>query len=106
MFDKYFKRLSSIRIPRIIKIPPAGRARRTQKGISSMYQKIKRILALLAVIIIVLLYLATLVLSFFHSEQAKDLLMISIVATVVLPVLLYIYLWLFRLFKGGDDQEP
>lgn len=70
-----------------------------------MYQKIKRILALLAVVIIILLYLVTLVLSFFHNEQAKELLMISIVATVVLPVLLYIYLWLFRLFKGGDDKD-
>lgn len=63
-----------------------------------MYQKIKRILALLAVILIALLYLATLILSFFHSEQAGELLMISLVATVVIPVLIYIYLWLFRLF--------
>lgn len=70
-----------------------------------MYQKIKRILALLAVIIIALLYLTTLVLSFFQSEQAGELLTISIVATVVIPVLLYIYLWLFRLIKGENEEE-
>lgn len=70
-----------------------------------MYQKIKRILALLAVIIIALLYLTTLVLSFFRSEQSGELLMVSIVATVVIPVLLYIYLWLFRLLKGDEEEK-
>mgnify|MGYP004547813401 FL=1 len=71
-----------------------------------MYQKLKRILALGAVIIILLLYAATFVLSLLPGNQAKDLLMVSIVATVVIPVLLYIYLWLFRLFKGdGKDQN-
>lgn len=70
-----------------------------------MYQKIKRILAMLTVIIIALLYLSTLILSFFQSEQAGELLMISIVSTVVLPVLLYIYLWLFRLFGGKDNDK-
>ena len=71
-----------------------------------MYQKLKRILALTAVVIILLLYAATFVLSLLPGDQAKDLLMASIVATVVIPVLLYIYLWLFRLFKGdGKDQN-
>ena len=39
-------------------------------------------------------------------EKTEELLMISLVATVVIPVLLYIYLWLFRLFqkKSGEDQ--
>ena len=63
-----------------------------------MYQKLKRILALTAVVIILLLYAATFILSLLPGNQAKDLLMVSIVATVVIPVLLYIYLWLFRLF--------
>ena len=71
-----------------------------------MYQKLKRILALTAVVIILLLYAATFVLSLLPGDQAKDLLTVSIVATVVIPVLLYIYLWLFRLFKGdGKDQN-
>ena len=71
-----------------------------------MYQKLKRILALTAVVIILLLYAATFVLSLLPGDQAKDLFMVSIVATVVIPVLLYIYLWLFRLFKGdGKDQN-
>lgn len=31
--------------------------------------------------------------------------MVSIVATVVIPVLLYIYLWLFRLFNGDKKEQ-
>ena len=73
-----------------------------------MYQKLKRILALTAVVIILLLYAATFVLSLLPGDQAKYLLMVSLVATVVIPVLLYIYLWLFRLFKddGKDQNDP
>lgn len=64
-----------------------------------MHQKIKRGLALFIVIILLLLYLITFILSFFQSEQAKELLLISFTATVVLPVLLYVYLWLLKVFK-------
>ncbi len=67
-----------------------------------MYQKVKRILALLAVGLILLLYLITFLLSIFHSDKTHDLLMLSLVATVVLPVLLYLYLWLFRLFQKDN----
>lgn len=70
-----------------------------------MYQKIKRILALLTVAIIALLYLAVIILSFMKGEQTGNLLMIAIVATVVLPVLLYIYLWLFRLLGKHDEKK-
>lgn len=70
-----------------------------------MYQKIKRILALLTVAIIALLYVAVIILSFMKGEQTGNLLMIAIVATVVLPVLLYIYLWLFRLFVKHDEKK-
>lgn len=70
-----------------------------------MHQKIKRILALLGVIIIALLYLATFILSFFHYEGSEELLGVCIVATVVIPVLLYIYLWLFRLAQQRDKEK-
>ena len=70
-----------------------------------MYQKIKRILALSAVAIILLLYVITFFLSFSKNEHAGDWLMIAIVATVVIPVLMYIYLWLLKLFGPKDKSE-
>lgn len=70
-----------------------------------MYKKAKRILALITAAIIVLLYLTAFALSFIQTAWAGELLKISLVATVVLPVLLYVYLWLFRLFKKHDDNQ-
>lgn len=70
-----------------------------------MYQKLRRILALLTVILILLFYLAVFVLSLFHNEQSGELLMIALVATVVIPVLVYIYLWLFRIFRKKEDED-
>lgn len=70
-----------------------------------MYQKLKRILALLAAAVILLLYLVTFLLSLSQNEKTGDLLMISLVATVVIPVLLYLYLWLFRLFRKKEEKK-
>ncbi|MCD8096730.1 MAG: hypothetical protein LUE31_01565 [Lachnospiraceae bacterium] len=70
-----------------------------------MYRKIKRIMAIIALIVIGLLYLCTFILAFIQGERAKDLLMLSLVATVVIPVLMYIYLWLFRLFRGDNSDD-
>lgn len=70
-----------------------------------MYQKIKRILALLAVTVILLLYASAFIFAFIKGEQAGNLLMTAIVASIVIPVLFYIYLWLFRLFNRHDDDE-
>lgn len=70
-----------------------------------MYQKIKRILALAALAVIALLYLAVIVLALVGGEQTGELLMVAIVATVVLPVLMYIYLWLFKLFHKQDGED-
>ncbi len=69
-----------------------------------MFRKIKRFLALFAVVIILLLYLVTFLLALFHSDKTHDLLMLSLVATVVLPVLLYLYLWLYRLFQKKEED--
>ena len=74
-----------------------------------MHKKIKRILALAAVIIIAALYLTTLVLSLIGNEASREMLAASITATVILPVLLYIYMWLYRTFgkqdTPGEDED-
>ena len=71
-----------------------------------MYQKIKRILALAAVLIIAALYLAVVILALTGGSKTRELLAAAIAATVVLPVLLYIYMWLFRVFGKKDAEDP
>ena len=68
-------------------------------------EKMKRALALGAVAAIALLFMVTLILAFIDTEKARELLMASIVATIVIPTLIYVYLWLFQLFTKRRDDE-
>lgn len=61
----------------------------------SKYTKPQRIAALICLIFIALLYLATLVLLFIQGEWAKLALRIALGATLVLPILTWIYIWCF-----------
>ena len=70
-----------------------------------MLKKMKRALALGAVVAIALLFMVTLILAFVDTDKARELLMVSIVATVVIPTLIYIYLWLFQVFAKKKDEK-
>lgn len=65
---------------------------------------LKRILALAGVVIIVGLYVTTLVIALVGGENSGKFLIASIVATVVIPTLLYIFNWLYNMIKE-DTQE-
>ncbi len=52
-------------------------------------QKLRRILALLGVVILVGMYVVTLVFALSSSPNANNMLMASIVCTVIVPCLLY-----------------
>ena len=69
-----------------------------------MLKKMKRALAIGALAAIAFLLIITLILAFIDTDKARELLMASLIATIVIPTLIYIYLWLFRLFSKKDDQ--
>lgn len=56
----------------------------------------KRIFAILGVIILFGLYAATLVFALIDSPFTLKALKVSVGLTVIIPVLLWIYMWLFR----------
>ena len=60
-------------------------------------QKIKRILALIGVIILIGLYISTLLCALSSSDNFMNLLMASIYATVIIPVLLWAYSFIYKL---------
>lgn len=76
-----------------------------QERMLHMLKKMKRALALGAVAAIALLFMVTLILAFIDTEKARELLMASIVATIVIPTLIYVYLWLFQLFTKKKEDE-
>ena len=64
-------------------------------------RKVKRILALIGVILLVLLYLSTLVFALLGKEFLNWL-MAAIIATIVVPVLIWAYGFVYRLLKGEE----
>lgn len=67
-------------------------------------KKFKRILAWSVIIILAGLYIATLILSFMGSPMAQTLFRGAFAATIILPVLLYAMLLIYRLLKGDDSS--
>ena len=61
--------------------------------------KTKRILALIGVALLVGLYVASLVFALLDSPMAKDLLTASIVASVFVPVMLFVFNLVHRMVK-------
>ena len=63
-------------------------------------KKIRRIAALIGVILLVGMYAATLISAFLVTPATRDLFLASVVATVMIPILLYvlqlIYKWIFK----------
>lgn len=68
-------------------------------------KKVKQILALLGVIILIGLYVSTLVCALSSSENFMNLLMASIYATVIIPVLLWAYTLIYRLVHKDSSDD-
>ena len=74
-------------------------------------KNLKQITALIGVIALAGLYVSTLVLALIGSVEAINLLKAAVYATIVLPVLLWAYSFIYRIMKGkqndsGNDNTP
>ena len=63
-------------------------------------KKIKRIIALIGVIFLLALYAGTLVLAIVGNENTFNLLRLAIYSTIVVPVLLWAYSFIYKLLKN------
>jgi len=71
-------------------------------------KKGKRILALAGAAFLAGLYLMTLVLAVFATPAARDFFRISLLATIIIPLIIYIYMLVYRLLsknKGDGKKE-
>lgn len=78
----------------------------------------KQVVAIVGVLLLVLLYIVTLVVAIFDSSESGKWFMICIFATVAVPMLLWIYTWMYgkltgrhtiadtNIFPGMDNQTP
>ena len=70
-------------------------------------KKIKQILAILGIILLAGLYLSTLILALTDHSGTMNLFFTSIVATILIPVLLWAYTFIYTLVrkKSQDDSS-
>jgi Zn-dependent protease with chaperone function len=70
----------------------------------------KRIAALLAIVFLVLLYVILLVAAIFDPTAGGKFFLIALFGTIAVPVVLWLYLWMYARFTGtkaiGDPQTP
>lgn len=67
-------------------------------------KKIKQALAITGVIVLIGLYASTLICALSSNENYMNLLMASIYATVIVPVLIWVYSFIYRLIKKNEDD--
>lgn len=69
-------------------------------------KKTKRILALIGAILLFFMYASTLVFALIGSKDAIQWLKVSIACTIIVPVMLYGYILVYRLIAGtGGSQD-
>ena len=68
-------------------------------------KKIIRILAILGAIILAGLYISTIVCALSSNENYMDMLMASVYATVIIPVLIWAYSFVYKMVKKNHEQK-
>lgn len=66
---------------------------------------LKRILALLGIAVLVGIYLVSLVLAFIDHPMKSSMMYASLYATVVIPVLIYAFLFIAKLLNKDKDED-
>ncbi|MEG0805096.1 MAG: hypothetical protein RR364_00785 [Lachnospiraceae bacterium] len=62
-------------------------------------KKTKQVMAIIGIILLVSLYVATLVLAITSNPNSMNLFKASIFSTIVIPVLIWIYTFIYKLIK-------
>lgn len=72
------------------------------------FQKIRQILAILGVVVLVGLYAATLICALSKSDNYMNLLMAAVYSTVIIPVLIWAYSFIYKLLKNyySEKNDP
>ncbi|MCD7824684.1 MAG: hypothetical protein LUH14_01730 [Clostridiaceae bacterium] len=69
-------------------------------------KKLKRILAAAGLLILAAMYLMTIVSAVLATPETAKFFTASLVATLMVPVLIYVILLIYRLLGGNDTEQP
>lgn len=68
-------------------------------------KKCKQILAIIGIILLVGLYALTIVFAFTDNSNTQSALFASIVATVIIPTLIWTYMFIYKLIHNKSDED-
>lgn len=68
-------------------------------------KKIKQILAICGIILLISLYIITLILAITDNSGTMNMFFASVVATIIIPVLLWAYALIYRLTHNKESVE-
>ena len=70
-------------------------------------KKVKQILAILGVVLLLGLYVITLIMAVTDNASTLSMLEASVVATILIPILMWAYSFIYRLLKKyyGSDKD-
>lgn len=69
------------------------------------FKKVKQILAIIGIVVLVGLYVSTIVCALSSSDNFMNLLLASIYATVIIPVLIWAYSFIYKLLIKDQDND-
>lgn len=67
-------------------------------------KKAKQILAIIGIVFLVLLYLSTIICAIIDRTETMSLFLASILATVIIPVLLWAYSFIYKLIRNNAED--
>lgn len=68
-------------------------------------KKLKQILAILLVVLLVSLYFITLILAITDKTKSMQMFEASILATIIIPILIWAYTFIYRLIRKNDEED-
>ena len=68
-------------------------------------KKVKQILAILLVVLLIGLYITTLVMALIDDSATLSMFKASVAATIIVPVLIWAYSFIYKLIKENDDSD-
>ena len=72
----------------------------SDKNESNKNMSSKRVVALVGVILLVAIYLITLIVAIFDQDSSGRLFQACLVATIAIPLLIWIYIWMYGKLSG------
>ena len=66
----------------------------------------KQILAIITIVLLAALYIVTLVLAICGNENTNGWFMDCIFATIVVPIIMWVIQWLYKMIKKKASEDP